>query len=74
VLPAGQPFTLTLAAPNPLPPPQTLSAQHTQAPTLTVPVTGLSTSDAETYGGPLISHITLNPGQTYTVQGTIPGP
>jgi hypothetical protein len=55
---AGQPFTLTITAPS----------------TLTVPVTGLSTSGAEMYGGQPISHITLKPGQTYTVTGTVPGP
>ncbi|HKO25661.1 MAG TPA: hypothetical protein VJY65_13100, partial [Chloroflexota bacterium] len=69
---AGQPFTLTITAPSPLPPPQTLSAQQTLSPTLTVPVTGLNMSGAERYGGQYIAHITLKPGQSCTVTGTIP--
>jgi hypothetical protein len=62
----GQPFTLTISAPSTLP--------YTQTSTLTVPVTGLSMSGAESYGGQKIAHITLSPGQTYTVKGTIAGP
>jgi hypothetical protein len=62
----GQPFTLTMTAPSTLP--------YTQTSTLTVPVTGLSTSGAESYGGQKISHITLKPGQKYTVKGIIAGP
>ena len=69
---AGQPFTLTITAPSPLPPPQTLTAQQTSSPTLTVPVTGLNMSGAEMYGGQYIAHITLKPGQSCTVTGTIP--